>query len=267
MTLQVKNTRDLIDPDNIKLKCLLIGPHGVGKTTWMATAPNVGVGVTETGHGKGLMSVVASGLDYIELSSYEDMEAFCGGQAFKEKDTLALDSLSEMARTFIKAKALSMPGASPKRALGIPELQDWGVIAELTRKLTRKIIEQEKHIITTAGLRIDKMDENNPMMLQGPDLSGAMFMGSTAMFDLVLQMRVRSMLRDPKDAKSRYLQRYFITQSDGGGILAKNRLSVGGGSFLPEEVPFDLKTGEGNFMWFLNRAKEEYSKYLKGGKK
>lgn len=272
MPLEIKRTRNLIDPKNLRLKILLYGLAGTGKTTWETSAPNIGLGVCETGLGKGLLSVAAKDIEYCELNSYPDFDAFCSGTVFKDKDTLCLDSLSEMVRTFIKDKALSMPrskGESLKRAAGVPEIDDYGVIAELTRKLIKKFIDQDKHIIVTSGLRIDKPDPDNYQaeMLIGPDLPGQMFLGSTAMFDLVFCMRTRQVLANPKDAKSRYSERYIITQSDGSGVIAKNRLSIGNEkdsikSFLPQEVVINYETGEGTFQWFLDKAIFEYQKFL-----
>jgi hypothetical protein len=269
LALEIKQTGALISPEALRLKVLIYGMHGSGKTTWTGTTPNPGIGVCETGWGKGLLSIAANNLSYTELNSYEDFTQFCSGTVFKDKDTLVLDSLSEMFRTFIKDKALSIPrarGESAKRAAGVLELDDYGVIAELARKLIKRLLDQPKHIVVTSGLRIDKpdMESGQGETLVGPDLSGQMFLGSTAMFDIVLCLRTRTILRDPKDAKSREVERYFVTQSDGAsGIIAKNRLSVTGlGSFLPREVIFNPKEDMGTFSWFLNQAKEAYGKYI-----
>ncbi len=256
MALVIQNTKSLRDSKNLKLKILLIGTPGFGKTSFLKTCPNLGVGVSETGHGKGLLSVATSDIDFVEISNYADFDSFCSGVVFKDKETLAIDSLSDMARTFIKDKAISIPrakGDSQKRLLGVPELDDYGVIAELTRKLTKKFIDQPKHIICTATLRIDKPDLENGQgeMLIGPDFPGARFLGCTAMFDL---------LRDPKDAKSRYTERYWLTENQG-GFIAKNRLSVDVGSFLPTELQYDLKTGNGTFKDILNRAVNAYAAF------
>jgi len=269
MTLVIKNTRDLVSPKELKLKVLVFGQPGTGKTTFMSTFPNILAGVCETGHGKGMMSVASKAFDYIELDSYSDFDSFCSGTVGKEKESYGLDSLSEMVKTFIKEKALSLPrqkGESQKRVLGVPEIDDYGVMGELTRKLLRKLLNQDKHIVVTSGLRIDKPDPENGQgeMLIGPDLAGSMFLGSTAMFDMVLMARTRSILADPKDAKSRYTQRYFVTENMGGGILAKNRLSIAEGkSFLPPEVVFDPSKGLGTFDYFYNLAVQTYEDYLK----
>jgi hypothetical protein len=273
MPLKLNNTRNLVDPLNLRLKVLLYGFPGCGKTSWMATgnAPEVNrkllAGVSETGHGRGLLSVAQAGFDFCELNSFNDFEEYCSGVPAKGYDVIGLDSLSWANKTFIKDKALSMPrakGESQKRALGCPELDDYGTMAELSRKLVQRLIDQPQHIIVTAGLRVDKPDaDNNGETLVGPDLPGQLFLGVSAMFDIVLCLRTRSLLRDPRDAKSRYTQRYFVTENTG-GILAKNRLSVSdkGLSFLPTEVIFDKESGTGTFDWFLDKAKTEYTKYL-----
>lgn len=266
MALEIKNSLALIVPKNIKLKILLVAMPGFGKTTFLSNAPDLLVGVSETGHGKGLMSVACKGIDYVEINSYNDFDAFCSGTVGKDKATLALDSLSDMCRTFIKDKALSIPrqkGESQKRAIGIPELDDYGSIAELTRKLTKKFIDQPKHIIVTAGLKIQQPD---PETLQGdtligPDFAGQMFLGSTAMFDIVLIGRTRSKLRDPKDAKSRYTERYWLTEN-ANGFIAKNRLSTEIGSFLPAELPYDITNNVGTFDDLLKRAQDAYNLFL-----
>lgn len=271
MPLRLKNTRELVSPENLRLKILIYGFPGSGKTTFMASANAPGrkllAGSCETGHGRGLLSVASNGFDFCELNSYNDLDEFCTGQPAKGYDVIGLDSLSWANKTFIKDKALSMPrakGESQKRALGCPEIDDYGTMGELSRKLVQKLIDQPQHIVVTAALRIDKPDaDNGGEQLVGPDLPGALFLGSTAMFDLVLCMRTRSVLRDPKDAKSRYTERYFLTENTG-GILAKNRLSVSdkGLSFLPTEVIVDLNKGTGTFGWILSEAQQAYSKFL-----
>lgn len=272
MPLKLNNTRNLVSPENFRLKMLIFGFPGVGKTTFEATANNpekgrkLLLGVSETGHGRGLLSIAQSGVDFCELNGYNDFEEFVSSP-FPQYQVRGLDSLSWANKSFIKDKALSMPrakGESQKRALGVPELDDFGTMGELTRKLVQRMIDQPQHVVVTAGLRVDRPDaDNGGETLVGPDLPGQMFLGSTAMFDLVLCLRTRSVLRDPRDAKSRYTERYFLTENTG-GILAKNRLSVSdkGLSFLPSEVVFDQEKGTGTFDWFLDEAIKAYTKFL-----
>ncbi len=268
MALVLKNTRDLLNPDKFRLKILIYGLHGSGKTTFLSTVPSIGIGASETGFGKGLLGLAGEDLDYTEINSYDDFDSFCSGAVYKEKLAYGLDSLSDIVKTYVKAKALSFPrmkGESLKRNAGCPEIDDYGVMGELTRKLLRKLIDTDKHIVVTSGLRIDKPDIENGQgeMLIGPDLAGQMFLGSTAMFDLVLCTRTRPVLDKPNDAKSRRTEYYYITNSPGNGIIAKNRLGVKGGkSFLPPEIVFNPEKGEGTFPWLLKVAQDAYAKFL-----
>ncbi len=271
MPLKLQNTRELVEPSKLRLKILIYGFPGAGKTSFLATANapehKLLVGSCETGHGRGLLSVAYAGFDFCELNNYNEFEEFCTGVIAKPYGAMGLDSLSWANKTFVKDKALSMPrakGESQKRALGVPEIDDYGTMGELSRKLIQRLIDQPQHIIVTSALKVDKPDaDNGGETLVGPDLPGQMFLGSTAMFDLVLCLRTRSVLRDPRDAKSRYTERYFLTEN-AGGILAKNRLSVSdkGLKFMPSEVIFDLQTGVGTFPWILKEAQAAYTRFL-----
>lgn len=278
MALVLKNTKDLLNPEKFKLKILIYGLHGSGKTTFLSTVPNIGIGASETGFGKGMLGLAGENLDYTEINSYDDFDSFCSGTVYKEKSAYGLDSLSDIVKTYVKAKALSFPrqkGESLKRNAGCPEIDDYGVMGELTRKLLRKLIDTDKHIVVTSGLRIDKPDPENGQgeMLIGPDLAGQMFLGSTAMFDLVLCTRTRPVLDRAGDAKSRRTEYYFITNSPGNGIIAKNRLGVKGGkSFLPQEVVINIdkehpEKETGTFPWLLKTALDAYAKFVEDQKK
>ena len=266
MALQIQNSRSLIAPDNLKLKILVYALPGMGKTTWAATAPDPGFVACETGHGAGLMSIAQSGVEFVVPANIKDLELIASGMVFKDKATLVGDSLSDMARTFIKDYALSIPrkrGETEKRKAGVPELDDYGVMGEVTRRLVRKFLDMDKHVIFTATERYQQPDEDSPgsELLIGPDLPGQMFLGSTAMFDLVLRMRTRTKFRDPKDAKSRYIERYFITASNG-ATIAKCRSSLNNQSLLPPEIVVDYQTGEGTFLYLLKLVQDQYRAFL-----
>lgn len=263
MALEIKNTKDLIDPDKLKLKILLIGPPGVGKTAWMSEAPNPGIAACETGAGNGLQTVAKKGLSYVTPTTLPEFEAVCSGKIFEDKETIVLDSLTEMTKTFIKDAALAVPrakGNSAKRQRGIPELDDYGTIAEFTRRLLNNLIGLDKHIVATATMKIKEPDAatGQGAFLIGPDLPGMMFMAAPAMFDLVIFLKTRRKLRDPKDAKSRYTERFLITDNDN-VHLAKSRYNeeVGKALLDPEEI-IDLKTGKGSFNYIFKKIQEGY---------
>lgn len=266
MSLALKNTRDLVKPENFKAKILVYAMPGSGKTTFLGTAKDVLIGACETGEGSGLLPLADKGINYTQLSSYDDFGVFCSG-AFTKKveaegtkvDVLGLDSLSDMARTFIKDKALSFPrkqGDSQKRHAGVPELDDYGVIAELTRRHLRMLIEQGKHVVVTALMKFDKADpeKGETDSWIGPDLAGQMFLGAPAMFDLVL------CLRSEKGAKGRI--RYFITDTEG-SYIAKCRPSLVNVQLLDKREPFNLETGEGTFPRLMEKILTKYETFYK----
>lgn len=263
MALAIRNTRDLADGKNLKLKILLVGFPGFGKTSFLSTVPNVLIGACEEGHGNGLASIVAGGKDYCELENYAEFDQFCSGAVGRDYDALALDSLSVMTKSFIKDYALTLPrtrGESLRRKMGVPELDDYGTMGELSRRLLNKLLHVDKHIIATATMRIDKPDAESGAgeMLIGPDLPGQMFLGSTAMFDIVLVGRTRTVMRDPKDAKSKYTQRYWMTTGSA-GVLAKCRYNIELGKevLAPEEV-YDVAAGKGTFPDLLAKIQAAF---------
>lgn len=264
MSLQIRNTGDLLKKDNVKFKCLIYGPSGAGKSAFCGTAPNAVVAACETGHGNGLATIAEAKVGYVTPSSYEEYETFCSGIGFEKYDTMVLDGFSYLADSLVKDKALTVPrtqGNSPKRAMGILELDDYGVLAELERKLLARLLCLDKHVLVTCLVDYYQPPSANPPKPEkqgGPDLPGSMRAGSAAMFDHVFRLQTRSALKDPRDPKSRYYQRFFTTENDG-QYIAKSRFRNGTKAIYPTEVPFDLDSGVGTFQWFIDQA-------VKGGK-
>lgn len=265
MALQVKSTKNLITADKLRLKVLIYSQPGLGKTTWAGTAPNPGFAACETGQGKGLLSVAGTEIDYCEPTTLQDFDEFCSGKIFADKDTLAVDSLTTMVNTFIKEAALKIPrmrGDSDKRRMGIPELDDYGIMAELTRRMLVKLISQDKHVIVTATERYKEPDPETGRgeSITAPELPGQLMLGAPAMFDFVLRLRVRNKLKDPKDPKSRFAERYLLTQSAGDGSIVKCRANAKGLPLLDKEEVFDPVTGQGSFTNLLEKILKGYEK-------
>ena len=262
--LAVKSTKQLVTPENLKLKILLYSPPGFGKTLWASSAPSPGFAACETGHGGGLLTLAGQNIDYIEPTSISDLEAVANGLVFKDKETIVLDSLSAMTMTFVKDAALAIPrtkGESLKRKQGVPELDDYGVMGEMTRRILNRLLDLDKHVIVTA---LEKIKLPDPETGQGetiicPDLPGAMAVGSTGMFDFVFRLRARQIMTKPGDAKSKVTQRYLLTVNDGMGSIAKARSNKQGVSFLDKEEIIDLTTGQGLFPYILAKILKGYA--------
>jgi hypothetical protein len=269
LSLKIRNTREYIDPDKFRMVALIYSLPGCGKTSWVGTCPpeDTGIAACETGNGKGLLTIADRGFECVEPSDLNELEQFCSGKVFPNKKVLVLDSLSAMYKTFIKDAALKIPrrmGESDKRKLGIPELDDYGAIGEMTRRLLNVFMNAnpDKHLIVTATEKYDRPNENDAPgteSLIGPDLAGQMFLGSAAMFDFVLRLRTRPKLRDPKDPKSRYGERYFLTQQES-GTIAKCRSNSKGVPLLDREEVFDLTDHRGTFPYLLNKILAGYAR-------
>ena len=263
MSLEIKNSRELIHPDKFKLKMLLIAPTGFGKTEFLGSVPNIGIASCETGDGGGALTIAQLGKDYCEPRTYAELEAVCSGNIFKTHTALGLDSLSAMVRTFVKEAALQLPhvgGNAPRRNRGIPDLGDYGVMAELTRQLLQKSLYLDKHVIVTALLKPQMPDPETGRgeFVIGPDLPGQMFLGAPAMFDIVLVGITQDKLVEEAGKRVKVTERYWLTASDG-IRLAKSRLKGPGNTpmFAQREL-FDLKSGAGLFPSFYEKVRTAY---------
>jgi len=259
VALKQFNTSSLTTNGNFKLKALVYSPSGFGKSLFASTAPNPAVLTCETGHGAGMLSAQKAGIDCFVPETYADMELFCSGHGLEKYDTLIVDGFSYATDTIVKTHALTIPrshGETKKREMGILELSDYGTLAELERRLLARLLQNQKNILVTCLQDYYSPPQGGsdprPEKIGGPDLPGMMRLGSTALFDFVFKLDMRPALKDPKDPKSRYNQRFWRTSADG-KYLAKTRLR----DAFPEEVPFDLETGEGTFQWFIDRAQSQ----------
>jgi hypothetical protein len=263
--LEAYFTTELATPEKHRAKILIVGKTGVGKTRWAATAPDVGIAACETGVGNGSLTLAhIEGVLKADPQNFLDFRSICLDtfEPFRKKQSIALDSLTYMTKSFVKDHCLAnYPPRNQKEAMrrqaGVPTGFDWADISDTTRTLLDKLLHQNKHIIVTALEKIEK-DENGAPLFIGPDLPGQLFLGAPAMFDTVLYLKTRKILKDPRDPKSVYIQRYFVTGNDGLHV-GKDRNSSGAKSFLDPEEIFDLETGQGTFPYL-------YAKILAGHK-
>lgn len=264
MSLVVLNSRDLVHPDKFKLKVLLCAPPGFGKTEWLGGAPDIGVAACETGEGNGLLTVATRGLDYVEPETISELESVCKGVTFKNKESVGLDSLTSMVRTFIRRAALSIPrkqGTSEKRLKGVPELDDYGVMGVMTHDLLRQLLQLDKHIVVTAQQRIQQPDAETGRgdYLIGPDLPGQMFLGAPAMFDIVLVGRTRQVTKDIDGIKKKVSERYWITAPDGIHLAKCRSKKLGDKPLLEPQEVYDLGLNTGTFDAIYNKVRTAYA--------
>jgi hypothetical protein len=148
------------------------------------------------------------------------------------------------------------------RKYGAPDLSDYKVINELTRRVIARLISKNptKHVIVCAHEKYDRPSESDAPgteSLIGPELSGQLFTAAPSMFDFVLRLRTRSLLRDPNNPKSRVAIRYFQTNQER-GMIVKCRALMNGKALLDAEEIFDLETGAGGFPVLLEKITTGY---------
>lgn len=263
LSLVIRNTRDLIHPDKFKLKILLIAPTGFGKTEFLGTVPDIGIAACETGDGSGALTIAQLGKDFVEPSTCAELDTIASGLVFKDKSAVGLDSLTSMVRKFIKDEALRLPhsgGNAPRRAKGVPDLGDYGVMAEIGRQLLQKALHLDKHIIVTALIKTQMPDAETGKgeYLIGPDLPGQLFLAAPAMFDLTLVGTTKDKIVDEGGKRVKVTERFWITATDG-IRLAKSRIKGPGNTplFAPAEL-YDIHTGAGTFPYFFKKVRAAY---------
>lgn len=256
MSLTVKNSNTLAE--NYLPKIMVYGPPGVGKTDWSSTADNPGFLAVETGDGKGMMTLAGKGVDYIEPTTTADMDGFFNDACpiFRDKATIVFDSISWFAKTAIKTRALAVgrtQGSSEKRKLGIPEMDDYGTMGELTRDTLNRLLAMPKGVIVTAGLRekLPSMETGKGQHIIGPDLPGDMFLTSTGMFDMVFRMGVEMIVKDGQ----KVAQRYLTTQNDG-TTIAKCRPGGSRVNILEPKLIIDIAKGINTVPDIVRKVRE-----------
>lgn len=267
MSLKIRNSKEFLTPDNFRMVAMVYSLSGCGKTSWVGTLDpeTTGVAASETGNGSGILPIAEKGFDVIEPENLSELEKFCRGEVFPDKQALVLDSISALVRTVVKDACLLIPrkmGDSPKRKMGILELDDYQILGELTRRLLNLLIQcnPTKHILVTALEKYDRPNETDAPGTEaiiGPDLPGQLFLGSPALFDFVFRLRTRPKLKVANDPKSRYNERYLQTQQSQ-GVLAKCRATKGGKTILDAEEIFDLSTGQGGIPYLVEKIQKGY---------
>jgi hypothetical protein len=242
---------------NLKLKILIYGSPGTGKTTWCGGAPRPLFAACETGVANGLLPLAnRPDVRYVEVKSLKELDDFLKfAAADPDSDTVVLDSVTAMVQTFIRSAALAIPrryGDTDKRRAGVPELDDYGVMGELLRSRVHRLLEIDKHIIITALSKFREPDaEKGVPAAMGPMLPGQAFEAVPGMMDHVFYLETK---RAVKDGKSEY---YRIIHTDSPGvILAKTRIS----GVLPPQLPWNGTDGSpGSFRSILRAIQEKVS--------
>lgn len=136
-------------PTSHKIKALIYGDSGTGKTTFGATAPNVIFANAEAG----LLSVWNKRIPYVEIKTLKDLQDLYLYLAKWEHkyETVVIDSISEI-NDIIKSEL------ETKRWRPL-QIQDWGEIAKKIEDILRKFRWLDMHVIMIAQENIERDDQ------------------------------------------------------------------------------------------------------------
>lgn len=229
----IRSTKGLINRDT-RLCVLCYSYAGRGKTRFGGTLdtlskkhfgkPALFVAL-EAAEGGGTVSLTEAGLD-VDIQMPRSIEQWNDILADLTNDTyygaVVVDSATEYVNRFLKPHVVKLPnpkvGASVQalRLAGVPDRSDYQTMAELARADFNKLINltthpdpaKRKHLLVTA-LEKEKTDEEGVVKSVQPDLPGSLAQMSTAIFQTLLSLDVRTTIN--KDTKERVVKRTIAT--------------------------------------------------------
>jgi nucleoside-triphosphatase THEP1 len=198
-----------------RLKMLVYGRAGVGKTCFGATFPKPLILLAEP---KLLPDIFRDAVKknqgkVIKVASYDDIllaVEFLRRDRGQSYQSVVLDSMTEMQKKH-------MDGILLRENKTIPEIGHWGENTNETRRVVREIAELPLHVLFVCSIREDKDEETGGMHAM-PGLTGRMAGEISYYVDILGLMRVkRPAPNDPDQSVKR-----FITTQPGAKFDAKD---------------------------------------------
>ena len=201
--MEIKRTKA---HDLLTINMLIFALSGAGKTTLISTLPNPIILSAESG----LLSLSNFDLPYIEIKNIDDLKAAYQFVANSDFDSIAIDSISEIAEVVLEAEK-NMTGKDGK-AKNL--MQAYGSMADQMVSIIRAFRNLPKNVYMSA--KCEKEVDEMGRMLYSPSMPGKKTAQNMPyLFDEVLALRVE---KDPEGKPFRVLQ----CQPDG-LWLAKDR--------------------------------------------
>lgn len=165
-------------PKDHKIKALIYGASGTGKTTFASTAPNPIYASAEGG----LLSVADKGVSYTDIKTVKDLQDLLEYLKTQDHDfkTVIIDSITEI-NDIIKA------GIEKKSGRPM-QLQDWGVVAKKIEGILRGFRELPMHVIIIAQELVEKDEDKISKIL--PSLNGKAKDKSAYFMDVVGYLKI-----------------------------------------------------------------------------
>lgn len=173
-----------------KLKVMIYGPPGVGKTHFCATAGECLLIDVDSGS---RTLVGTKNVDVLEYVSIEQVEAIVeymrkGDPAFAKYETIAFDTLSTL-----QMKNLDSQLQRQSKTAGMPIYKaDWDIYGEMTQRLRSLMMafrSIDKNLIVTCH-STEKEDSVSKLMTQRLDLTPKLAATVAGLFDIIGYMRI-----------------------------------------------------------------------------
>lgn len=151
-------------PSSHKIKAVVYGASGSGKTHFAATAPKPIFASAEAG----LLSTigVSDKIDYVEIKTMQDLADLRNYLTTKphKYETVVIDSITEI-NDIIKSSI----EATKHRDM---QLQDWGTLAKKIKNILREFRDMDMHVIFIAQEAPGEKDAEGNTLKMVPSLNG-----------------------------------------------------------------------------------------------
>lgn len=227
MALVYENVKSMLQVP--RLKILVAGDPGSGKTRWPSTAPNV----LYADMNKGLMSVRDRDVHGVSINSVAELSelkhALDQKPAVREQrmgfrvDTIVLDTCDDLARMIMKERLVA-------ERHDVMQVQDWGHLADLMRNIVigfRNL--DDLNVIFNVHLK-EQTDGESGRVTFRPQIQGSMGDEIAAYVDIAAVLEARPVI-DPQ-TKERHLVRVLRTTPDAQFQWVKDRTGSLPGEFL-----------------------------------
>lgn len=180
--------------DSPRLKMLLFGDPGVGKTVLAAQAP--GAILIDAEHGSLSLNNHKETRDVprAEVTSWEQVEEifwdiFDGDPWYDDKETIVIDSYTELQKRNLDDILRKEAAADPSRSAYRATLPQYGENGQVMRRLAVNFRDLKKNLIITAHAIEDK-DESSGALVMRPAVSPKLSETLIGMMDIVGYMTI-----------------------------------------------------------------------------
>jgi|MudIll2142460700_1097286.scaffolds.fasta_scaffold00005_50 hypothetical protein len=180
MALDIKSAKNI--SQDARLKMLVYGDSGVGKTVFASGFPKPFVIASE----EGLLSVAGQDVDYVSITSWAQLEEIylhlLKTESKKTYQSVVVDS-------FTTLQQLALAYVLEQNGRQFPEQRDWGMLLELMRRFMRQMADLPYHIVFICLSGTEK-DDLTGIVREKPSIVGRMAAEAPAYVDVVMHLTV-----------------------------------------------------------------------------